>query len=358
MTNDELMKLLQKKSAEIDSTNNMDEKVLKSLFENRLMSILAPKDFGGEDSYMSAVMHAESLSKVNAGVAHSVVVHNMVVDAFRLFANSEQKDRWLKDICNRKVATLAITEPGGGSDVSSLKMTAEREGDTYILNGRKTLITNAEFAKVFLVLAKTGDRFSAFITGRDGVTVRKLNPSGMRGSGLSSVSFENVEVEEVDVLGGVGNGLRVALGTLAPNRIPFSAMGLGIAKRCLDLAVKYAKERDAFGRKVADFQGIQWMLAEMATDIEFLDRMVKYSALVADGKESSNIDVTTLGAMCKLKSAEIAKKSADIAVEIFGGHGIISGSPVERARRDAKLIDIAEGTSEIMKVIISRALLK
>ncbi len=355
-----VLKHIQKKAAAIDSNNRMDDEILKLLFENGLMSLLAPRDFGGTESYYEASIAAEELAKVSAGVAHSAVVHNMVVDALRLFGTEEQKTKWLKELTEKKVGTLAITEPSGGSDVSSLKMEAVKEGERYILNGRKTLITNADFADVFIVIARTGEKLTAFITERDGVTVTKLNSLGMRGSGLSSVGFKNIEVGEENILGGEGKGLKVALGTLAPNRIPFSAMGLGIARRCLELAVKYAKERNVFGRKVADFQGIQWMLSSLASEIEALDKMIKFSAMVADGKDlfEDGKDVTTLGAMCKLKASEIAKMAADTAVEIYGGHGIISGSPVERAYRDAKLLDIAEGTSEIMKVLVSRWVLE
>ncbi|MBO8183009.1 MAG: acyl-CoA dehydrogenase family protein [Archaeoglobus sp.] len=350
-----VLPLISKKSSAIDKNNEMYSDVLQALFDNKLMSILAPKEYGGFESYYLACLVAESVAKINAGVAHSVVVHNATVDALRLFGTAEQKEKWLPKL-KKKAGTLAMTEPSGGSDVSALKMEARKEGDVYILNGRKTLITNASFGGVFIVIAKTEEGLTAFITEKDGVVVTKLNQSGMRGSGLSSVGFSNVEVAKEDILGGLGKGLKVALGTLSPNRIPFAAMGLGIAETCLESAIKYAKGRTAFGKKVADFQGIQWMIAELATEIETLRSFIYNSAEIADGKESS-LDVTTLGAMCKLKAAEIAKKAAEMAVEIYGGHGVIVGSPVERAYRDAKLLDIAEGTSEIMKVLISRTIL-
>ena len=351
-----VLPLVSKKSSAIDKNNEMYPDVLETLFDSGLMAILAPKEYGGFESYYLASLAAESLAKVNAGVAHSVVVHNATLDALRLFGNEEQKERWIPKL-KEKAGTLAMTEPGGGSDVASLKMEAKKEGDVYILNGRKTLITNASFGEVFVVIAKTDEGLTAFLTEKDGVVVTKLNPSGLRGSGLSSVGFSNVEVHKDDVLGKPGGGLKVALATLAPNRIPFSAMGLGIAESCLEAAIKYAKGRSAFGKKVSDFQGIQWMLAEVATDVEVIRSLIYNSAEVADGKRESKLDATTLGAMCKLKAAEIAKKAAEIAVEVYGGHGVITGSPVERAYRDAKLLDIAEGTSEIMKVLIARTVI-
>ncbi len=358
-----VLPLISKKSTAIDKNNEMYPEILQALFDHGLMSILAPKEFGGFESYYLASLVAESLAKVNAGVAHSVVVHNATMDALRLFGTKEQKEKWIPKL-KKSAGTLAMTEPGGGSDVAAIKMEAKKEGDVYILNGRKTLITNAEFGNVFIVIARAEEGLTAFLTEKDSIVVTKLNASGMRGSGLSSVGFSNVEVAEEDILGGLGKGLKVALGTLAPNRIPFSAMGIGIANRCLEAAIKYAKERSAFGKKVADFQGIQWMLADIVAEIEAVKSLVYTSAKVADGNEeakldvTASIDVTTLGAICKLKAAEVAKKAADIAVEIYGGHGVITGSPVERAYRDAKLLDIAEGTSEIMKVIISRKILE
>lgn len=351
-----VLPLLSEKSSGIDRNNEMHPEVLRALFKNGLMTILAPKDFGGQESYYLSSIAAEALAKVNAGVAHSVVVHNATLDALRLFGTPEQKKKWIPKL-KSGVGTLAMTEAGGGSDVASLKMEAKREGDMYILNGRKTFITNAEFGEVFIVIARAEEGLTAFLAEKDGVVVTKLDSSGLRGSGLSSVGFSNVEVPEENILGGVGRGLKVALATLAPNRIPFSAMGLGIAERSFEAAVRYAKGRSAFGRKIAEFQGIQWMLAELKAEIESVRRLIYHSARVADGDEESELEVTTLGAICKLQAAKLAKKSSDIAVEIYGGHGILSTSPVERAYRDAKLLDIAEGTSEIMKIIISRAIL-
>ncbi|AGK61840.1 Acyl-CoA dehydrogenase [Archaeoglobus sulfaticallidus PM70-1] len=348
----EVISLIQKRSAEIDAKNEMPEEVLKALFENGLMSALASKDFGLE-SYSKASLIAEELAKVSAGVAHVTVVHNMAVDALRLFGSEDQKE-YMKRLVESDVGTIAITEPSGGSDVASMKTVAEKVEGGYLINGRKTLITNAAFAKIFIVFAKVDGKITAFIVDRDdGITTRKLNPSGFRGSGLSSVEFKDVFVSEDSILGGTGKGMKVALATLAVNRIPFSAIGLGIAKRCFELAVKYAKGRDAFGKKLMDFQGMQWMLADIFADIEALDKLIKYSAMVADGEIEGS--TTVLGAVCKLKAAEVAKRCADVAIEVYGGHGVMSGSPVERAYRDAKILDIAEGTSEIMKVILSRS---
>ena len=214
------------------------------------------------------------------------------------------------------------------------------------------MITNATFGSIFVTLAKTENGITSFVVERgEGLEVTKLEPSGMRGSGLASVGFKDVEVPKENILGKEGKGMKVALATLAPNRIPFAAMGLGFAERCLSLAVKYAKTREAFGKKIFDFQGLQFMLADVATDVEAARRLIYYSADAATRE-----DATVLGAKCKLFIAKVAKRAADVAVEIYGGHGILRNSPVDRAYRDAKILDIAEGTSEIMKFVIARQL--
>ena len=341
-----------KKALKIDSENEMDMELMSLAFKKKLMGVNVDEVYGGlGKGYVELCMLAEELGKASGGFAHSVVVHHMAVDALRMFGNDEQKDNFLKRLTTKEVGTLAITEPKGGSDVAALELRAEKKGNNFILNGRKTLITNATFGSIFITLAKTENGITAFIVEKDGLEVKKLEPSGMRGSGLASVAFKDVEVPKDNILGKDGKGMKVALATLSPNRIPFAAMGLGFAERCLESAVKYAKTREAFGRKIFDFQGLQFMLADVATEIEAAKRLIYYSADVANRE-----DATVLGAKCKLFIAKVAKKAADVAVEIYGGHGILRHSPVDRAYRDAKILDIAEGTSEIMKFIIARQL--
>jgi|Deesub1362A_J573_1020465.scaffolds.fasta_scaffold00028_42 isovaleryl-CoA dehydrogenase len=354
----DVAKFVAAKAGEIDKNNEMDRSIIKKLFDKMLMGTLTPEQYGGlGKGYVEASMLAEELGKVSGGIAHSVVVHNMVVDAFRRFGNDEQKRKYLKKLTSEHLGAIAITEPTGGSDVASaIKLKAERRGDSYVLNGVKTLITNSTLAEIFIVVGRTGESakgLTAFIVERsDGIEIVKLNPSGMRGSGLGTVRFRDVEVPVQNILVGEGKGMRVALGTLAPNRVPFAAMGLGIAENCLEMAINRAKKREAFGQRIADFQAIQFMLAELATDIESTRSLIYRAAEIANTD-----DVTVLAAMCKLKSAEVAKKAADLVVEIHGGYGIIAGTPADRAYRDAKIIDIAEGTSEMMKLIISRSIL-
>ena len=348
----ELASDVSKKASKIDAENEMDFDLLNLAFKKKLMGVNADEEYGGlGKGYVELCILAEELGKASGGFAHSVVVHHMAVDALRMFGNEEQKENFLKRLTTKEVGTLAITEPKGGSDVAALELKAEKKGDNFILNGRKTLITNAVFGGIFITLAKTENGITAFIVEKGGLEINKLEPSGVRGSGLASIGFKDVEVPKENILGKEGKGMKVALATLAPNRIPFAAMGLGFAERCLELAVKYAKTREAFGRKIIEFQGLQFMLADVTAEIEAAKRLIYYSAEVAD-----NEDATVLGAKCKLFIAKVAKKAADVAVEVYGGHGILRNSPVDRAYRDAKILDIAEGTSEIMKFVIARQL--
>lgn len=342
------------KAMEIDRNNDMGD-VLDLVKSSGILGLMVPEEFGGMGGgYCEACFAGEELGKVSGGVAHSVVVHNMAVDAVRLFGNEEQKREFLPRL-TKGIGTIAITEGKGGSDVANaVSLKAEKSGDVYVLNGSKTLITNGMYADVFIVIARTGEGakgLTAFVVENgDGITSTKIDLAGMRGSGLASLHFENVEVPESNVLAGEGKGMRVALGTLAPNRIPFSAMGLGIAERCLSLAVERAKKRKAFGGVLADLQAVQFMLAEVAVEIEALRRTI-YS--MAEKMEDSGYE----GAVAKILAARVAKKAADVAVEIHGGFGLLSSSEVEMAYRDAKVLDIAEGATEIMKLLVARKIL-
>ncbi|RLI73332.1 acyl-CoA dehydrogenase, partial [Archaeoglobales archaeon] len=235
----ELADEVSKKASKIDSENEMDLELLNLAFQKKLMGVNADETYGGlGKGYVELCMLAEELGKASGGFAHSVVVHHMAVDALRMFGSEEQKENFLKRLTTKEVGTLAITEPKGGSDVAALELKAEKDGDNFILNGRKTLITNAVFGSMFITLAKTENGITAFVVEKDkakGLEIKKLEPSGMRGSGLASVGFKDVEVSEDNILGKEGKGMKVALATLSPNRIPFVAMGLGFAERCLEL---------------------------------------------------------------------------------------------------------------------------
>ncbi len=339
----DVLELASAKAYEMDLRDEMDPELLSLAFERGIMAVTVPEDLGGMGGSLFKLCEVvEELAKVNSGFALSVSAHHMVLNCVKDFGNED----WLRTL-TKSVGAFAVTEPHSGSDVSSVRLKAEIEGDVFILNGKKTLITNAMFADYFIVLARVEDKPTAFFVERsDGIKTKKIELMGMRGSGIASVKFENVEVPKENVLLDVGKGLRVILSTLSKSRIVFSALGLGIAERCFELAVKFAKERKAFGKNVIEFQGIRWMLSEVLSEIEALRSLIYRTA--------TEEDVTMLSAMCKFLSARTAKKAADLAVEIYGGHGLIRGSAVERAYRDAKALDIGEGTTEIMKEIIAR----
>ena len=346
-----LKKVISERARDIDRNNDMSD-LVDEIKKSGILGLIVPEEYGGMGKdYYEACIVGEELAKVSAAVSHSVVVHGIAVDALRLFGNDEQKKEFMPRML-KSFATIAITEGKGGSDVGgAVSLKAEKNGDVYVLNGTKTLITNGMFADTFIVIGRTGEGskgLTAFLVERgDGVSATKIDLSGMRGSGLASVRFENVEVLESNVLVGEGKGMRVALGTLAPNRIPFAAMGLGIAERCLELAVERAKTRKAFGGTLSDLQAVQFMLADVAVEIEALRRTV-YS--IAQNIQDSSYE----GAVTKILAARVAKRAADVAVEIFGGHGLNMSSDVERAYRDAKVLDIAEGATEVMKLLIAR----
>ncbi len=354
----EVVNLVETRAGEIDRNNEMDKLVIEELFENGLMGVMAPTRHGGLGlSYVDACRIIEKLATVSPSVAHSVFVHNMAVNAILKFGNEEQKDRYLPSLVSEKLGAVAITEPSGGSDVANaVRLRAVKGGNEYILNGTKMFITNATHAEFFITTARTGsgkEGLTTFIVEReDGVKVKKLDTGGMRGSGLGTIRFVDAEVPADNILVKEGKGLKVALSTLSPSRLLFSAVGLGIAEGCFNHALSYAKKRESFGNKIVSFQAIQFMLADIATGIEVTRAFISHVAELADSN-----DITVLASMAKLRSAELAKKASDIAVELHGGYGILSNTYVERAYRDAKTLDIAEGTSEMMKLIISRALL-
>ncbi|WP_318249143.1 acyl-CoA dehydrogenase family protein [Geoglobus acetivorans] len=351
---DELKSIVKEKAAEIDRNNDMGE-VLDAVKNSGILGLIIPEEYGGlGGDYYDACVVAEELAKVSAGVAHSIIVHSMAVDAVRLYGSEEQKERYLPRLL-KSIGTIAITEGRGGSDVAgSVSLKAEKQGDAYTLSGSKTLITNGTYADVFIVVGRTGEGpkgLTAFIAEKsDGIKASRIDLAGMRGSGLASLQFENVEVHEDSILVKEGAGLKVALGTLAPNRLPFSAIGLGIAERCLEISVERAKKRKAFGGTLSDLQAVQFMLADVAVEIEALRRMIYDAA-------RNMSDPGYEGAVAKILSARVAKKAADVAVEIFGGHGLLRGSEAERAYRDAKTIEFAEGATEVMKLLVARKLL-
>jgi alkylation response protein AidB-like acyl-CoA dehydrogenase len=330
-----------------------------------LMGMQVPEEFGGSNldtvCYSIAV---EELARVSASVAIIVSVHNsLVIYPFFKYGNDFQKKKYVSVLASgRKLGAYCITEAGAGSDVSNEKTTAVKEGNNYILNGEKLYITNGEKADVFFVMARTGDsgrtrNLSVFIVDRQtpGLTVSLPEKKmGLNASGTVSVKFENVKVPAENLLGEEGMGMKIALTTLDAGRIGVAAQSIGIAQGALSAAITYSKQREQFGKKISEFQAIQWMIADMATWVETGRLMLHKAAFLKDQGRDYSLEAS----MAKLYASEAANRAADRAVQIHGGIGYIRGTPVERFYRDARVTEIYEGTSEIQRLVISRKVLQ
>ena len=351
-------------SKELDEKEEFPWPVLKRMWDVGMMGMTVPKELGGTGSdYVSYAVAIEEISKASASVGVIMAVHNSVC-AYPIlkYGTDEQKRKYLPKLAKEGwLGAFALTEPGAGSDASAVQTTAALEGDNYILNGNKVFITSGTEAHLIIVVAST-DRskgskgLTAFLVekGLPGFTYGTIEEKmGMRGSATSELVFENCRVPRENVLGAVGDGLKIALSSLDGGRIGIGAQALGIAQAALDESVKYAKEREQFGRPIAKLQAIQWMVAEMGVKVEAARALVYRAAWLKDrglplGKEA---------AMAKLYASKVAREVTNDAVQIHGGYGYTRDYEVERYYRDAKVTEIYEGTSEIQKMVIARALL-
>jgi len=338
---------------------------IKKLGELGFMGISIPKEHGGCGlDGISYVLIIEELAKVCASTAIIVAVHNSVgAYPIYLLGTDAQKKKYLTDLSTgKKLGAFALTEPNAGSDPGAIETTAEPDGDNYILNGTKTFITSAKNSDTVIVMASTdrkkkGRGITSFIVEKDfkGVTAGvKENKLGIRASDTCELIFEDCVVPAANILGEPGMGLRAALKALSFGRVGVAAQALGVAGSAMESCVNYSKDRQQFGKPIANFQAIQWMIADMATEIEAARNLIfKASFLKDEGKSFS-----TEGAMAKLYASEVAMRAATKAVQIHGGYGCMKDYKVERCFRDAKVIEIYEGTSEIQRLIIARDILK
>ena len=338
---------------------------VKQMAELGFLGVTVPEKYGGAGmDYLAYALIMEEIARVDASAAVVIDVNNsLVCDTFLMFGNEEQKQKYLVPLAKgEKLSAFALTEPGAGSDPASLVTSYHEDGDSYVLNGSKIFITNAAHADTLIVFA-TKDRsmgyrgISAFIVEKDYPgfnVVKKEKKLGIRASDTCELSFEDCRVPKENMIGPEGKGLRIALSALDNGRIGIAGQALGIAQGAFDAALAYSKERKQFGKLISEFQGIQFKLAEMATELEAA-RLLTYQAawLKDQGKE-----YIREAAMAKLKTSIVAVKLSDDAVQIHGGYGYIKDFPVERFFRDAKITEIYEGTSEIQKIVIARQLLK
>jgi butyryl-CoA dehydrogenase len=338
---------------------------IKKMAKLNLLGLPIPEDLGGAGvDTVSYVLAVEEISKRCASTGVIMSVHTSVgTYPIYLFGTDGQKEKFVPPLARgERIGAFALTEPSAGSDAAGVQTTAVLKGDQYVLNGSKIFITNGGVAGSVVVMAMTdkskGHRgISAFIVERDtpGFTYGSLEKTmGMIGSDTSELVFEECEVPKENLLAKEGMGFKIAMKALDGGRIGIAAQALGIAEAAMEESIKYSKEREQFGRPIAKFQAIQWMIANMASEIEAA-RMLIYNAAL---KKDSGQNYSSEAAMAKLYAAEVAMRATTKGLQIHGGYGYIKDYPIERFFRDAKVTEIYEGTSEIQRLVIASKLLK
>lgn len=364
MVRDFAEEVIRPRAIEIDTKAEFPEDIFKQIGELGLLGIPFPEEYGGSGGdTVSYALAVEEIGRVcgSTGLSYAAAV-SLGASPLYYFGTDEQKEKFLKPLAAGKaLASFGLTEPNAGSDAGGTMTTAILEGDHYVINGEKCFITNASFAELLIVTAVTGkDKngkklISSIIvpTDTDGVTITSnYDKMGVRGSDTAEIVLDQVIVPKENVLGEVNNGFKQFLATLDGGRISIGALGVGIAQGSLDKALEYAKERKQFGQSISKFQAIQFKLADMAMEVELARTMVHKAAWLKDqgkpfGKEA---------AFAKLSASETAVRAADEAIQIHGGYGYMREYEVERYLRDAKLLEIGEGTSEVQRLVIARHL--
>jgi len=339
--------------------------LFKKLGEMGFMGVLVPEELGGSGlGYHEYITIIEEISKVDSSIGLSIAAHNSLCTNHILsFGTEEQKKRWIPKLASGEhIGAWGLTEHNTGSDAGGMNTTAVKEGDDWIINGAKNFITHAISGDVAVVIVRTGEKgnsrgTTAFVLekGMKGFTSgKKENKLGMRASETAELIFDNCRVPDSNRLGEVGEGFIQAMKILDGGRISIGALSLGIAKGAYEAALKYSKERHQFGQPISNFQGISFKLADMITEIEASELLLHKAAYLKD----KHLPVTSAGAMAKMYASEVCVKVANEAIQIHGGYGYTKDFPVEKFYRDAKLCTIGEGTTEIQKLVISRAILK
>ena len=345
---------------EMDETSTFRKDILAKLFEMGLMGIEVPEEYGGQGgSFFQAVLAVEELAAVDPSASVVVDVQNTLVNnALIRWANAEQKQRYLPRMAENVVGSYALSEAGSGSDAFALQTRAVQDGDHYVLNGRKLWITNAAEAGVYLLFANLNPEagykgITCFLIERDfpGFRVgKKEDKLGIRASSTCELILDDCRVPAANVIGELGKGYKIAIETLNEGRIAIGGQMLGLARGALDHAVAYARQRKQFGKAIAEYQGVQFEIAQMAVDVEAARLLVYNAARLRD----AGLPFVTEAAMAKYFSSQIAETVASRAVEIFGGVGFTKDYPVEKLYRDAKIGRIYEGTSNMQRVLIAK----
>ncbi len=348
---------------QMDHDATMDKALIQSFFELGIMGIEIPEQYGGAgSSFFTAVLIVEEVSHVDASCGVLVDVQNTLVNnAIIRWGSEDQKSRYLKLLSADTVGAYALSEAGSGSDAFALATRAEDRGDHWVLNGRKLWITNAAEAGVFIVFANANPDagykgITAFIVERDfpGFQVgKKEDKTGIRASSTCELILEDCRVPKENVLGEVGKGYKIAIETLNEGRIGIGAQMLGVARGALEHAIAYTKERKQFGQRVADFQGVQFQIAQAATELEAARLMVYNAARLKDNGKPFLREA----AMAKLFSSQVAEKVTSLSVQLYGGNGYTKEYPVEKFWRDSKVGQIYEGTSNMQLATIAKTIL-
>lgn len=350
---------------ERDEHQKFPAEQIKKLGELGFLGMMVDPKYGGSGmDTISYVLAMEEISKVDASASVVMSVNNSLVCwGLETFGSEEQKQKYLVPLATgEKIGAFLLSEPEAGSDATSQHTTAEEKGDHYVLNGIKNWITNGNSASTYLVIAQTHPEkkhkgINVFIVDKNtpGITIgAKENKMGIRGSDTHSISFQDVIVPKENRIGDDGFGFKFAMQTLSGGRIGIASQALGIASGALELALKYSKERKAFGTEIMNHQAVAFKLADMATQVEAARLFCLKAAWLKD--QHANFDVA--GSMAKLYASQIAQTVTSEAVQIHGGYGYVKEFHVERLMRDAKITQIYEGTSEVQKIVISRSLLK
>ncbi|WP_026572761.1 acyl-CoA dehydrogenase family protein [Bacillus sp. UNC438CL73TsuS30] len=353
------------KAAELDEQNRFPTEHISKLAELGLLGIAYPEKDGGvgADSIAEAIA-VEEITYACAATGSILTAHYLGIDGLFLAANQEQRENFLVPGCTgEKLFAFGLTEPNGGTDVGSMKTNARLDSDEYVLNGTKHFITNGAEADIIVVYAKTDTAagtkgISAFIVekGTPGLSYGAGDDKmGIRGARTHEVIFENCRIPKENLVGKEGEGFKIAMSVVDRGRIGVAAMAVGLSQAALDAAVSYSKERIAFNKPIAQYQGLQWMLAEMAADVEVARLYTYYAASL---KDKEGYRISKEASIAKLMASEASQRVVHKAVQIHGGFGYMKEYPVERMYRDQRILEIFEGTSQVQKMVIASHLLK
>lgn len=350
----------------IDRENKYPMDLFEKMARQGLFGMCTDPEYGGSGlDLLSATVAAEEVAKVSMSASLLVEIQTAVTSApIMKFGNKEQKKAYLRDLATgKRIGAFCLTEPVAGSDAASIETKAVKEGDHYVLNGTKTFISQGEVADLALVFARTtapgkeGGEITALLVDKKTSPFRvgsKIEVMGFRGTGTAELVFENCKVSKENVLGEEGRGFLIAMMTLNESRISVAGGAVGLAQAAFDIAVDYAKQRKAFGRPIGKFQAIQWMLADMFTQIHSARLLTYHAAYLRDQQQ----DFVKEASMAKVSASEVAVEATRRAIQILGGYGYSKDYPLERYYRDAKLLEIGEGTSEVQRLILAREILQ